>query len=528
MNNIIITTQNVDESNWLKSFKNKIDTSESNLTLMQVACEVTGCLEDSDEYFEMLHNLYNTKSLNVRLFSEGLIKTMDPEKFKSIQKILSYAANDKSLSANRLIALLNAEELVPNNLSLFSRDHFIKSLKALFEHFKRNNEKGFLSTNFGRILTDVIKWQENYIVKWFSECNEIPKVIWYKKMSISEQYFVYYLILLGCDIVIFSPDGNKKLTLFSDVIQTIALKNKSDEQDFPVKPRERAGTIAFKASKQIDELLHYDTSMLYKAWQFREYTPTCITLKTTYDEIFILAKEHSMLRPNFRVESPQIYIPSIFGKIAGMSSNSSEYWRKLHSLIGDETILIKEFPFTAEYKGNPKYHFEHCLDENGMLSVEKIRKSVFWKFNKLPEGLQNAIANVIIRRVNNPKIINNECDLYKQQLYIFGQSFEISDLFLNMMQKFDYPKSVPKVLIYNNGNSGSLSKSDVNSLLMVHEIGFDVIIYNPTAQNDIELYLENKYFDTHSLEEVKFHEDFKEQSILKKMFLNLSSRKKNK
>ena len=36
---------------------------------------------------------------------------------------------------------------------------------------------------------------------------EMPKFLWYGDMKRSQPYFLYYLIKLGCDIVIFHPEG---------------------------------------------------------------------------------------------------------------------------------------------------------------------------------------------------------------------------------------------------------------------------------------------------------------------------------
>ena len=50
-------------------------------------------------------------------------------------------------------------------------------------------------------------------------------------------------------------------------------------EPFPDRRRERVATVAYQASKEIEQVLHHDNSLLYKPWQFRSYTPVARTLK---------------------------------------------------------------------------------------------------------------------------------------------------------------------------------------------------------------------------------------------------------
>ena len=62
-----------------------------------------------------------------------------------------------------------------------------------------------------------------------------------------------------------------------------------------------AGTVAFKATQEINEIMHHENSGLYKPFQFKSYSTNSIRLKTTEDEAFLLAKERAMIRPHFEV-----------------------------------------------------------------------------------------------------------------------------------------------------------------------------------------------------------------------------------
>ena len=106
--------------------------------------------------------------------------------------------------------------------------------------------------------------------------------------------------MLGCDIVIFHPEGKDILAGFIDEgIFTHHFPNKQPAEPFPKEKRSRQTTVAYRASREIETILNQEGSGLYKPWQLRDYTPSSITLKTTYDELFILGKEIAMVRPGF-------------------------------------------------------------------------------------------------------------------------------------------------------------------------------------------------------------------------------------
>ena len=101
--------------------------------------------------------------------------------------------------------------------------------------------------------------------------------------------FLYYLMLVGCDVLLFHPEGKdefrqldpeQKLSFVFTYPDTSAL------EPFPTEKPQRKATVAYRSAKELDTVLHNEDSLMYKPWQFREHTPASVTLKTTYDELF--------------------------------------------------------------------------------------------------------------------------------------------------------------------------------------------------------------------------------------------------
>ena len=108
---------------------------------------------------------------------------------------------------------------------------------------------------------------------------------------------------------------------------------------------------------------------MYKPWQFREHTPVSVTLKTTYDELFLIAKERAFIRPDFQASQSTVNIPNLFAMVMGVSSNEKEYWDRLQTLTEyKESHTIRRFPFTKEESSNYQFHYSHALDQTGTVS----------------------------------------------------------------------------------------------------------------------------------------------------------------
>lgn len=486
----------------------------------QVAGRFLGVPHNEDEYAEMLYALKN-ETANSIVLSGNLNKVITNEHRQAIQKMLMIHTEEKGLSINRFIAFLEGERLLPKGSDESYSVHIRQSFRKVLELFASQHEKGLLDADFRRVFTDLVKWQFNHISIWLAE-NTRPVITWYGDATKSEQYFLLYLLLLGYDVLMFHPEATdimKQLDHAEVFSKVFRYPKTSPLKPFPETKPVRKGTVAFRASQEIDELLHQDQSMLYKSWQFRDYLSRSITLKTTYDELYIVMRERAFIRPNFEVADETVYVPTIFSKVSGISKNKRHYWDRIHELTEYELAsTIRTFPFTKEVKANNHFHYQNALGETGRLNPDKMMAANWWRYRELPSGLQKNIASAISRYCELPKLkpLPHE-NMYELQLYLFTQSMEISPQLLRMLQQFDYSQSVPRIILFNTDKNGKLSRSDSAELLLMNELGVDVVLFNPTGQNDIEQYVSEDLYDDHWLEDVSFNEEFKEASLLKRV-----------
>ena len=499
----------------------------------RMGIRVLGVPVDEDEYYNSLFDMQQKPFIHV--LSEELDKTIENHMFQSIQDILLIHQNTpKGLSISRLIAFMYGKNLIPKHKDASINRHVQLSTIKVVEHFKQHQNSGLQSPEFRRLLIDLVKWLKNHWEKWSESLTvgaDFPKVVWYGDLSISQKYFLLLLMEVGCDVLIFHPEGKD---LFSEVdkenqFSLVYEYSHTGELDpFPTQVRERQTTVAYRANKQLEKMLNDYQSGVYKAWQFRDFIPSATTLRMTYDDVFIYAKEKAMVRPDFKVEEGIVHISVIFAKVQGVSKGRAEYWERMRELETHPLALsIRQFPYAKTTKANYHFHYQQSLDKNSSLSPDKMIKGNWWRYGHLPEGLQKAIAHTMKEYCEQPRLmkLNHESE-YDLQLFLFKQASMIPEEVLQLLQNFDYPQEVPRLILYNMETNGEPTREDAALLLFLNKFGVDLILYNPAGHTDIENYIEPHFYDVHWLEDMVFEQEYqefqaKEESVFKKIIKRL-------
>jgi hypothetical protein len=488
----------------------------------QVIGKFLGIPIDQDHYYNQLYDYVNNPEWNLHLLGEeSLDKTINNHHFQSIQKVININ-RDQKLSINRFTAFLDGEQLLLKSKVPVIHRKLREAMIATLELFARIEKEGLVNHDLRRVLVDLVKWSINHLEPVLEKADpkqEMPKFLWYGDFKKSHQYFLFYLMKLGCDIVIFHPEGKDIFEgLIHEPIFSHEYPNRMPAEPFPKAQRTRKATVAYRASKEIETILNQEGSGLYKPWQLRDYTPSSITLKTTYDELFILGKEMAMIRPDFEVGNGQVKIPSIFAKVQGVSKNRKEYWDRLQSLTElEHSLLIRRLPITMASTSDFRFHYRNALDKDGLINPEIMMKSHYWPYSFLSSGLQKGIAHAVRRICEKPGLKPLPTETIEDvKMYLFTQALFMPKPIIQLIERFDYSQHVPKLIIFNNELTGMLSRSDAALLLLLNQFGIDIILYNPPGHNDIENFLDERLFDKHWLEDVVFELEFKEPSIFKK------------
>ncbi|WP_246188262.1 YceG family protein [Metabacillus lacus] len=475
---------------------------------------------------QKIDSLVYDKKLSVHVLSSFMDNTISSDMLSSTEKILRYSRK-KNMGREHA-----AKEIM---LSLLPQLH-----PSLKEHFHQCTEEIFQRIHSGklpylvfkRVCIDLIKWSHNHLQIWVEEADfdlkQLPKIMWRGKASQSEQYFLLLLMKFGFDVVCFGQDEELVFTdvpLSSESMQMLSYHHQISEssKSTPASAaveEKRTATPAYRASKEIEELLSEKNSLYYRPWQFREHRTSSLTLKTTYEEMFMIGKQPGSIRPGFQAGEDSVRIPVLFSKVLGVSKNRRRYWRAVQELMQQpQASTIKSFPFTRKTSSiNPLHYSASLAEDSTVLDPEKMVLGEWWKYTSLPKGFQLALASAISRHCERPRLkqLKDET-LFELQLYLFHQALQIPKDMLILLQNFDLPHDVPKLILYHNENNGYLTRSDAALLLLLNEFGIDLILFNPPGRLDLEKYIEEQYFDNHWLEEMSYGEGFREPSAVKRL-----------
>ena len=200
------------------------------------------------------------------------------------------------------------------------------------------------------------------------------------------------------------------------------------------------------------------------------------------------------------------------------------YFKEINQVISQKlTKFYNELPImNAVHLEYGKFNQIYPSIGFSEFNTQEMINSPWWKYKELRSGLQKNIAEKIKELCLSPVIINVEKeDLRDLQVDIFSVLINLDTTILELLQAYDYPEEVPKIVVYNNEENGNLSFEDCIMLAFMNSMGIDIIIYNPSGYNDIENFINPDQYDIHRLEDVSFKLHFKKYVEKKKGFLRI-------
>lgn len=476
------------------------------LQYSRVAMQLLGIVDSEYDMQEYLYTLTN-KGIDWTLLFDNMPKVIDPKMRTEIVNILQMH-RENPISINRFMAFFAGKQLLPLMNSPY-RNHFVNTLQSWLE-FLQIRYPSLISNQLQRIFLDFVKWSNHFFPLWFEQApfeSTMPRVLWYGPAKESEVYFLYFLYLFGCELVVFEPNGENIFEPFGIMdFPTKVLANKGAQFDFPFEKPMRVQTVTSRASEQVNEHL-YNNSALNYPWKYAEYETRTRILNTTYDELFILSDAHLYLRDGFEEEDGVVYLPVLFAKVEGLSLDQADYARKIRKLHEQEmTYTATLFPLLPLQKSNMQFHMRDA-SKNGQLDAEKIMHLSIWPCKDMTLGAQRNIANTMIRFIEGDFIqpLPQQSKAEHAQ-YLFGQLMLIPEDILRLYQQFDYSFGNPKIIIFKEEASGQMQRQDAVLLLFASMLGFDVIIFNPGGSRSIEHYITGQLLNTHRLEKISFDE----------------------
>ncbi|MCM1990338.1 YceG family protein [Oceanirhabdus seepicola] len=431
------------------------------------------------------------------------------------------------INSNTIIEEIEKEGLIPIFNNKILELQVKNNLRGLLEFYIRNNED-IEKSKIKLIINNITHWLNLYfkkLIKDFDYTSINPKILYFGDISIDEVIFLNFVSTLGVDVLYYNPQGDESFDKFdpNGIFSTEILYNTREAlEQFPREDTDRYKTSAYEAKEYMNKSLFTDESGFYRPWQFVEYEIENVTLKTTYEEIKIWIKENTQFRDGWKIEGKKLFIPNIFAKISGTHNDLEEYWREISKIIELKNVLfydklpLNKKVFHIEYNKFCDIYPRGAYSE---FDIYKLLRAPWWKYKDLRLGLQRNIAEKIKEIIINPVIQNiDDEELRDFQVYLFSVLINLEPKIMELLQGFDYPGEVPKIIIYNNEKNGNLTYEDSIMLAFLNKMGVDIMIFNPSGYSDIERFISKTEYDNHTLEKMRFKLDYQKATEEKKGF----------
>lgn len=504
------------------------DYSDDSVIIPTVFQRYIGVDGDEALHYGKLYDLHNSLLVlkdKYLFIDKGLDKKLDNSLVSKLQGHWQDLETRGQISAASIINNVISPYLSAYK-DLRQKDQAVDKIKTVIEFYLDLFGTGKLY-ELKNIIFHLLHWHNLYLPKLFNNYDYLdinPKILFYGKISKREVYFLHLLYQMGVDIFYFNSAEDRFFTDLdknNKISQLIEFPRRLEEKPFPLeKSISTISTEAQKATEELRETLHSDDSFFFKPWQFISYELNSKVMHSTYEEIAIFAKEEAKMRTGWNAGQGRVTLSNFFTLVKGIHKDEKRYWKELNELISlDMTLFIDSLPVLVSSNELRKKEYYETLNSEHVLDQEKLLKSGFWPYKRYPDHVQKFISSKMVllcqlKGIKRDKSIPIEI----QKIKVFNLLMNIPEKCLQLLQQFDFPAYVPKVVVYNNEQNGDMTLEDATLFYFMASSGIDTFIFNPSGHNDVETYLDDDCFDKHHLEKLAFNLAYKSRSLLGRFF----------
>ncbi len=265
---------------------------------------------------------------------------------------------------------------------------------------------------------------------------------------------------------------------------------------------------------------------MFKPWQFRGGFTKSVLFDTILEDIYAYYNEPSKLREGFEVEQNIVKIPCFFKKIDGEYYDINQYHELVrysiesspHTLFFNNGNISKDVGVSGDM-----YQLMFCQLSDGTFDIEEIKKLDIYKFGRYSIETQNFLLNKFNETIQRNDLFVNKLDK-EDCLNLLVLLLSLDESIVRLIDNFDFVNNVPKIVIYLD-NEDIISKKMLMLLGYMHNIGIDIIIFNPSALCNISNVINNERFNQIRLDNINYKSQYKhlqsnknKQNVFSKFF----------
>lgn len=340
--------------------------------------------------------------------------------------------------------------------------------------------------------------------------NDVDKVIVFGKIKSQFVWALEFLKYIKKSVIIVDCSGSSEKYLSSGW-EYIKFSAFDENHPFPV--LKTTNTIAYDASKNLEESLFGDSALLHTTRQCKKCNVS--QFNTTFDEIRTFWNEENIYRPGFEIKGEIANIPVIFAEQLGLVGGSEERYKGIiGDLITDHTVVC--YSLDELINKNPTMIINHFTNVNGTSFDEQIP---FYRHGFINKGIilsnsgftyrhfnvdvqQNIVDKIAFIIENKLLGYSNNKEVYEKNINtLLGIFLNIPEQFYEHMQWYDFTKQSPKlILLWNDNSEFKLEHAAV--LMLLHFCGWDIfvssangnnILNNNIIRNGVQIHIEGEF-----------------------------------
>lgn len=254
---------------------------------------------------------------------------------------------------------------------------------------------------------------------------------------------------------------------------------------------EKYKTKANKAEEQIHKLLS-DNKSIHRPWGLVKNSLVNRTLDCTASEVKIIYVNNSNVRPGFEIVDNIVFLPNLFVKFSGIDDNT-KYFQKFSDLKSQSnTFIYENFKGFCDGAIND-FDLSPYINIDGTIKKELILQSDNFKFSFLRREYQILIVDKIETIIKNKKdlFISRAANLSDEEILYLLLNVDIR--LITAFNEFDFSLKPPAIIIENNKKS-RVTRRQAVSLILLNQLGFDIIAISGNGFADIENVLSDELY----------------------------------
>ncbi|WP_289219805.1 YceG family protein [Ileibacterium valens] len=333
----------------------------------------------------------------------------------------------------------------------------------------------------------------DYLMRLPFKADEAGKLIVYDPGTLDEKGFWFLMLcyLMGMDVLVLSPAGEQAFWKYDLDHLSKLYRNPISHRKQAFSDRVRLGkplgkvrTTVSTLSAQTDESLFGQTG-IFKPWMFRGIPVNHVQLEGTRIDLEDTWDREARLREGFQAEKKSITVPSFYVEIDGVDRNRSEYIGLLNKLKNAQNVFVDSTCGKGLFREiRPKSEavkLVFAMNPDGTFNSKKLRETE----GSLFDYVSAETGKVIVEKLNRLLRLKGSSLTKEERIHIANLVLSMSKPIARMIENFDYPFSVPKVLIFLNREERI--KKEVRILLeFLSEFGFDIAVMAPSGVSGLD------------------------------------------